>query len=460
MNRRLIALSGLTLAASAVVFAPRADAANDAMMELLNVLKEQGTITEEAYEQLSSASKADDEANTADTAQMKQAAETLPKIETKGKLEISSPEGDFKFGVGGRVQVDAAWYNEDDTDAGETTNLDSGVEFRRTRLSAFGTLWKHWDFKSEVDFAGNGVDVKDMYIANTYLKPFTIQAGNFKEPFSLEQLTSSRFITFMERSLADAFVPERNLGAALYYAGSNWTAAGGVFSEGVTEDDEDVEIDGGEGIGVTGRITAAPLLDSTRLVHVGGAISWRDPEESPADTLLQFRQRPESHVADQRLVDTGEFAGTEDFMRYGAEGAFAWGPGSLQAEYIYTDVNRNIEDVSFDGWYIYGSWFLTGESRAAAYKVEKGAFDRLKPFSNFGSGGWGAWEIAARYSTIDLSDEDIDGGEQDDFTFGLNWYPNPNLRLMANYVKVLSIDDGEFEGASPDIFQLRAQVDW
>lgn len=450
----------LSLCIAALALAtPAAQAANDAMLELLKVLKEQGTITAEAYEALSSAAKADDESNTADTAQVKQAASTMPKIETKGKLEISSPDDAFKFGFGGRIQLDAAWYNEDQADNGETTELDSGTEFRRARLSAYGTLWKHWDFKSEIDFAENEVEIKDMYIANTYWKPLTIQAGNFKEPFSLEQLTSSRFITFMERSLADVFAPERNIGAALYYAGSNWTAAGGVFSEGIDDDDEE-EISGGEGIAATGRITAAPLLDSKRLVHVGGAISWRNPEASEGDSTLRFRQRPESHIADQRLVDTGEIAGVEDFLRYGAEGAFAWGPGSLQAEYIFTDVNRNLEDVDFDGWYIYGSWFLTGESRASAYKPEKGAFDRLKPFANFGSGGWGAWEIAARYSTIDLEDEDIPGGEEDNFTFGLNWYPNPNIRLLANYVKVLDLEGGDFEGASPDIFQIRAQVDW
>ncbi|MBA3493516.1 MAG: hypothetical protein H0T87_05190, partial [Gammaproteobacteria bacterium] len=143
MNRRLIALSGLTLAASAVFCVPRADAVNDAMMDLLNVLKEQGTITEEAYEQLSSASKADDEQNTAGQSEIKQAAETLPKIETKEKLEISTPDGAFKWRIGGRIHTDAAIYNND-TGTGSTTTLASGADIRRARLALEATLYRHW----------------------------------------------------------------------------------------------------------------------------------------------------------------------------------------------------------------------------------------------------------------------------------------------------------------------------
>ncbi len=458
----------VTLALGTGLVAPMAQAANDAMLDLLKVLRDNGTINAEAYEQLSGAAKADDEANTADTAQVKQSAAALPKIDTNGKFEVTSPSGEHKFQVGGRLQVDAAWYDEEESDlTGEQTVLDSGTEVRRARLHAAGTVFKYWDFKSEVDFAENEVDIKDAYIANTYLKPLTIQVGNFKEPFSLEQLTSSRFITFMERSLADAFVPERNLGAQLHYFGGNWTAATGAFSEGIDDDDEDTEVDGGEGIGATTRATFAPLMASNQLVHLGGAFSYRNPEDPDneaggTDEILRFRARPESHIADTRLVDTGTIGNVDDFYRYGAEVAGAMGPVSLQGEYIYTDVERNVNDnLDFHGWYALASWFLTGESRAAFYKPERGAFDRVKPFANFGyGGGWGAWELAARYSGIDLNDEDIFGGEEQNFTFAINWYPNPNIRLMSNYVHVVDVDEGDFDGVDPNIFQFRAQVDF
>ena len=154
MNRRLIALSGLTLAASAVFCAPRADAANDAMVELLKVLKDQGTITPEVYEQLKGAAQADDEQNTAGQSEIKQAAETLPKVETKEKLEISTPDGAFKWRIGGRLHTDAAFYNND-TGTGDTTTLSSGADIRRARLAAGGHLVSRLAAQARIRLCGH-----------------------------------------------------------------------------------------------------------------------------------------------------------------------------------------------------------------------------------------------------------------------------------------------------------------
>jgi phosphate-selective porin OprO/OprP len=452
---RLIPILGISLVGWTALASWPVEAANEAMMELLKVLRENGTLSEEAYEQLQSAAKADDESNTQGQAEVKAAAQNLPKIDTKGKLEIGTPDGEFKFQAGGRLQVDSAWYEDDESDTGESTELDSATEIRRARIHLAGTLWKYWDFKTEFDFAENAVEIKDAYIAYTGLKLLSFQAGNFKEPFSLEQLTSSRFITFMERSLADIFVPERNLGTQIHYAGPNWTAAAGVFSEGIDDDEEDLVPNGGEGLGATGRVTFAPIASATQVVHLGGAVSWRDPEE---DTV-EFEQRPESHIADQTLVSTGEIGDIDDFLRYGAEAALVWGPFSLQGEYIFTDLYSDVgEDLDFEGYYIYGSYFITGESRA--YKVEKGAFDRITPKASLGKGGWGAWEVAVRYSGLDLSDGPIDGGEEENITAALNWYPTANVRLMANVVHVLDLKGGDFGGANPTAYQMRAQIDF
>ena len=125
-----------------------------------------------------------------------------------------------------------------------------------------------------------------------------------------------------------------------------------------------------------------------------------------------------------------------------------------QAEYISTSVNRNgLNDVDFDGWYVETGYFLTGESR----QYKNGKFTRPKPFSNIGEDGTGAWQLALRYSTIDLNDGMIDGGETDAMTVGLNWYPTPTLRFTANYVDVLEIDGGPFDRQEPRILQVRSQ---
>jgi phosphate-selective porin OprO/OprP len=110
-------------------------------------------------------------------------------------------------------------------------------------------------------------------------------------------------------------------------------------------------------------------------------------------------------------------------------------------------------DPSFSGYYAYASYFLTGEHRA--YKNSSGTFDRVKPKTNFGKGGTGAWEVALRYSGLDLNDAPIQGGELEDITFGLNWYLNPNVRAMFNYV----LADLDTVG-NADIVQLRFQIDF
>ena len=139
--------------------------------------------------------------------------------------------------------------------------------------------------------------------------------------------------------------------------------------------------------------------------------------------------------------------------------AGVYGPASLQGEYIHADVDRETGgDLAFNGYYIYGSYFLTSDLRN--YKADKGVFDIIQPAQTFRlhGDGWGAWELATRYSVLDLNDADINGGEERNFSLGLNWYPNSFVRLMANYIHVLDIDGGVHDNEDLDLFQVRAQV--
>ncbi|MCP5112033.1 MAG: porin, partial [bacterium] len=167
----------------------------------------------------------------------------------------------------------------------------------------------------------------------------------------------------------------------------------GVFAEAVGDVPAD---EGNEGWGVTGRLTYAPIRFDTRTLHLGAAASYREPDD---EKTVKFNTRPESHITDVKYVDTGKIKVVDTLNRYGLEAAAVFGPFSVQGEYIRTDVNleSGSEDLDFNGWYAYASWFITGESRP--YKARKAAFGRVKPRSK-----QGAWELAARYSTIDLND--------------------------------------------------------
>ena len=148
MSSKRVYLSFAAMGCAAIVTTP-AFAANDAMMELLKVLKDQGTISAEAYEQLKGAAKADDEQNTAGQSEIKAAAQNLPKIETKGKLEWGTPDGEFNWRLGGRIHLDTAFYDNDNG-----TTLTDGTDIRRARIEVNATLWRNWLFKFGYDFGG------------------------------------------------------------------------------------------------------------------------------------------------------------------------------------------------------------------------------------------------------------------------------------------------------------------
>lgn len=373
-------------------------------------------------------------------------------LSTKGGLKVESADGKFGARLGGRVQVDYAYYDSDQT------KLGSGAELRRVRLLAEGKLWNVWKFKFNPDFAGNNVDIQDAWLAYTGWTPLSISAGNIKVPFSVEDLTSDLYIAFMERSLpVETFKPDYRLGLQLHAYGKLWQGAVGLFGEDVDSPGTDQS----QSHGTAGRLTFAPLSEETRVVHFGGAFEWRTNYQNDE---VRFSGRPESHVTDVRLIDTGVIANVDDTLKFDAGAAGVWGPWSVQGEYIQTDVHRKNggEDLSFNGWYVFGSWFLTGESRA--YDAENGKFTRVKPKSVVGDGGYGAWEVGVRGSNVDLNSKEINGGKETNITFGLNWYTTPHTRLMFNYIYVdaKKVDPGTGLAVkdNPNILQVRAQVDF
>ena len=425
-----------------------AQAAMPAFIQLLEVLRNNGTINQEAYEMLRRAALEQPAKSSADAAGAddKTSPDTKSEPRKHAKTAAKPKDKKRKIRADGRLHVDLANYQE------ENTELGNGGEVRRARIGAKGTLWNEWDFRASVEFAGNEVDLKSTYIRYTGLDRKEITFGNFKEPFSLEELSSSNYSTFMERAMATEFVPGRNIGLGFNTYREKWAFNVGGFREGGTSEGE-----ADEGWGVTGRLTVAPMLSKNRILHLGGAVSHR--ELGDEDTA-RFRTRPESHVTDVRLVDTGDIVDVNDIVRLGAEASLVLGPWSLQSEYIATELDRkgDLPTLNFSGWYAYASWFLTGESRS--YDAVKGTFGKINPKGIVGMGGYGAWELAARFSTIDLTDGDVVGGKEDNFTLGLNWYATPNIRFMLNYVDVLSIDrpGSSSDGDEPEIIQFRGQV--
>jgi len=283
------------------------------------------------------------------------------------------------------------------------------------------------------------------------------------ETFSLEELTSSKYITFMERSLNNAFAPSRNTGFMLHnhMLDKRMTWSGGVFrnADGFGDSEGDETTEGGYSL--SGRITALPWYEDEgrQLIHIGFSLS----RQNAFKNSVRFSETPEMHMA-KRFVDTGAF-GAESFNLFNPELAFVYGPFSLQTEYTLADVeleNSTDSDPDFSGYYVSGSYFLTGESRK--YKTKGGVFDRVKPNRSFEWGkSPGAIELTARYSQLDLSDEKIRGGRLNDVTLGINWYLNPNTRVMMNYVMAdvnRSVGGTRLSDDDANLFGMRFQIDF
>ena len=382
---------------------------------------------------------------------------TGTKINTywKNGLRFETPEKDFSITLGGKIHYDWGYINEDE-DVGRLVGEDfgSGSKIRRARLIVKGTLYKDIDFKAEYGFSGGDVEVKDLYLGMKnlpYLGSFKV--GHTKEPFSLEELTTGSEVTFMERSLPNALVPGRNIGFVINNSlfDRKLGCSVGAFSE---TDDKRNGFGENDRYNLTFRVTSLPWYqgDGSKLLLFGTSYSHKFMDRG---TPVRYRARPESHLTGARFADTG-YIPTDQIDLTGVETALVWNSLSLQSEYIHSFLNREQgSTLDFDGFYIYGSYFLTGEHRP--YNTYKECFGRVKPRVNFNlrGEGWGAWEIGLRYSYLDLDDEQVNGGILNEYTAGLNWYLNPITRIMFNYIHSHLNNVGD-----TNILQSRFQLDF
>jgi phosphate-selective porin OprO/OprP len=470
-----------------------AQAANDTLLELIRVLRDSGTITEETYELLrkSAIDEAEkspppgagteaaggmtatirEEVQKAVKDEVKTATASLPVIETKDKAKIASADRDFEWQFIGRVLAD---YNLVDSDR---TKLGSGAELRRARLGMEGLLWQHWNWKIEADFANEEVALKDAWLGYEN-ESWWLRLGHHHVPFGLSTMASSKYMLFIERPLLadNVLQPTRRIGLfAFTHWGDRATLQAGVFA-GTDGEDPDACLIGfdecDEQLSFALRGTWNPyLVDAGHLLHVGGAVWYLDPQ----DSTVSVEQRPGVfHVVDTKF-QSAKFGPNvvDDVLAFNLEAAAVWGPFVAQAEYTDWDTSRERpagspitdpgpDDVNLDGWYVEAGYFLTGESMN--FKTAEGLYGSVKPKGIVGKGGFGAWQIAVRYDNMDLNDASAGllGGEQDSLSFGLNWYVTNTMRFQANYVTVLDMDrTGDVhDNDEPSAFLFRSQVYW
>lgn len=371
-------------------------------------------------------------------------------------LKVTSADGDFELEIGGRLQADAVTHSYDPRIG---TDPISGTQVRRGRIELDGVFSSRWGYAAEFDFAKNEVALKDIKLGYLGQDGASFYFGHQKQPYSLSMEMSTNDTSFVERSVDNFLVAtflDRAIGARYESSGDNWFFAGGVYGDGLKAGLET----GDEGWGTSGRFIYSPVIEYDRVLHLGIRAAYREPDVATPTIAIKDKTTDFSELS---IVNTGTLTDAESITLFGPELAAAKGPLYVFAEHTSTVITRTAApDLTFSGWHAAAAWSLTGESRADAYQISSGEFKGLRPNEHFdwANGGIGAWEIAARYAEIDLNDADVVGGEEDALSIALNWYPNRNVRIMADWSRILDTDESNtirLYAPDMDIFTLRTQ---
>ncbi len=375
------------------------------------------------------------------------------------------------FKLGGRIHMDYWNFLDNEPGIGFLENSDPTAAtfgddpedrfvFRRIRMEFSGDIPQNMLWRMQIDFNNpSSAEMKDIYFGwNNLPGNNTFLIGNQKRPLGLDHLNSSRYNVFAERPLVvESFNEDaRRVGAAVYgYSDEedvHWRY--GIYSlENISRDGR--FIGDSSQLGGYGRLAASPWYDAASggrgYYHwaLAGAVAKPDGDNFPNDTNAnegRFRTRPLARSS-SRWLDTGRIAGADWYEIVALESMLNLGRLQLTGEYMASFMQRdNVtpgtgQDLSFQGFYAYASYFLTGEHMP--YNRRTGTLARVKPFENFfvvdrmlgGTGcGWGALQIAGRYDYLDLTDQDITGGEQQSYTLGVNWYWNAYSKVQTNLV--------------------------
>ncbi len=447
MNYKVNSLVAAAFAGS-VMMGFGANAMADSTDDILNALIAKGVLTEEEGALLQKGRAGEKEA-----AEKKKASAVTAKY--KDGIVLESGDGKNSLQVNGRVHFDSRTYDYNESDNTNVASI-SGTgadtfDVRRARLGAkvkFGDYYSGEVVLNGISSSSNVVDVAFVNVA--WWKPVQFRAGLFKMPFSLEQLTSSNNIDFIERSFVDALIPAKEIGAMVHGEPMKGLTYALAFSNGGNVPETDNRVDNKD---IIGRVTAnfAELMENKDMVlHAGLAFAKGDISKSNGIGDVRTETRGVTFFDTNAIPSNNTFGADIDRTRTGLEAAVAYGPVKFQTQYLKanydysTSATANV-DADIKTWYAEALWTITGESHADRYKA--GAFGGIKPKNDFNPENFsgGAWEIGARYSKFDATDFNNNGvavigaptngyAKADALTLGVKFVANAHVRFMLDYV--------------------------
>ena len=365
-----------------------------------------------------------------------------------GILVFQAKNIDYKMWFDVRIQGEAAVFFGAPDFCAKTLNgaenpnhIGTGMQIRRARFAVKAQLDKNWYGEIDTDWTSGIPEIKDAILAYNGVPGLEIKMGNFKENFSIQRNTTSRYLMFMERPMVTGLAPSRHLGINAVYSHDWFWVSGGVFGpelKGVEEMTarEDNNKDFGRNIGLsyTGKLVFRPLYKSKdAMLHVGGAFSWRNPKVSSTDgyRVARYSARNSTSLNRKKYLDTDNIKGMDHEIAWTAEVAGFWKGLRYEAAYIargaYLDQSINPIPAQWaKGWYAQASQLLFGGRQN--YDSDGAKPTRITPGRD-----WGDIEIAARYELCDFNTANFYGGCAEAYALGINYYPTKNVKFSLNY---------------------------
>lgn len=380
-------------------------------------------------------------------------AKTVPVVSLgAGGFSVASVNSNFIFKVRGYVQTDARFYASDQVD----TSVKDTFLIRRARPIFEGSAYNKIDYRVMLDFgaqstlsSANNALLQDAYVTARLLPEFEVVAGKLKEPVGLERLQSGANLMFPERAYPTQLVPNRDVGFQLqgdliagilrYEAGVfNGVADGGSGDFDSADEDKDI----------AGRLFAHPFRKSgiSSLEGLGLGVAGTFGEQSGSlrsflspGTQRFFTYRTSSAASAPNVLADGTH------WRFVPQAYYYWGPFGVVGEFALSsqEVEQagggagagERETLAHRGWQVAASYFVTGEANSFR------PVSLRNPVSFADGGGWGALELVARLTRLDVdsaafpvfSDPKVSARRATTWSVGTNWHLNRNLKLSLDY---------------------------
>ena len=353
---------------------------------------------------------------------------------------------DITFGF--FAQSDVVSFGGDTLDiVANKQNFNSGINFPRDRLYVYG---KKLDWFYCLEYDVHETEIRDAFLRYEKYQLFRITLGQYKIPYDFWFQTTHSNVNYLEQALpTNTFIPGFRIGLGVQYFPDPFTFAFNLFTIDSRNKIQNNQIKGHQPLAASTRITFAPVHKEKIAIHFAAAGIIQG-----TDSLNRFRFRtfPEAQTYHNHfLVDTDFIYQCKNYIGEEFETAVILGPFSIQGAYYNTHVNRT-EAVNFNGFYITADYFLTGEHYI--YDFKEGTIDGISSINH----AFGAWQLAARYSNVDLEDENVQGGRERNVTLGLNWIVNSNLKFVLDYIFVNATPSDNGLNRHMNIFALRCQL--